>query len=802
MNKFFRIFLIATGSVLLILLVGGLIGWFYLKATFIDFESEYQEINVPGKLTVNGREFIDRNRNGELDVYEDDRLTVEARAADLLDKMTVEEKIHLLKGSGLASAMGRTEPGEGIPGAVGTIVPTPRLGLPTLYLSDGPAGLRIEPTREGEKRTYYCTAFPVATQLASTWNTPLVKSVGKAMGEEALAYGIDVILGPGANIHRHPFCGRNFEYYSEDPVLSGKTGAAMVSGIEINGVGSSVKHFVANNQETNRNFNNSMVSERALREIYLKGFRIIVEEANPSTIMSSYNKVNGTYTAENGTLLTGILRDEWGFDGLVMSDWFGGNDAPAMIRAGNDLLEPGTKKQWDALTEAYEQGNLDQKHIDTAAERILKLILRSPKMKGLKPSNNPDLKAHARVARESAAEGMVLLKNESTLPLKGSENVALLGVTSYDFIAGGTGSGDVNEAYTVSLREGLASTGFTINREGVEIFERHRESHQDEFIKPEGIEAMFTPYDPPEIYYSNEVLSNLAETSDLAVLTIGRNSGEGGDRREKDDFNLTVEESDLLQRASEIFHNYGKRLIVVLNIGGVIETSSWKDLPDAILLAWQGGQEGGNAVADVLSGKVNPSGKLPMTFPVKVGDHASHRNFPLEGEPMKITDMIFAGEVEPEKQVRNRDYTLYEEGIYVGYRHFDKNDLPVSYPFGYGLSYTDFTYGKPEVTFNKDTISLNLEITNTGSHTGKEVVQLYVSKPETRIDRPEKELRDFVKTPDLSPGETFRVRFNLPVSELSYWDEMKGRWSLEHGGYFLRAGASSRDIRAEVNLDL
>ena len=593
--------------------------------------------------------------------------------------------------------MGKIPPGEGIPGAVGTIVPTPRLGIPTVYLSDGPAGLRIEPKRKNEDKTYYCTAFPIATLLSSTWNVDLNQEVGSAMGNEALHYGIDVILGPGANIMRHPLCGRNFEYYSEDPVLTGYIGAAMVNGIESNGVGTSVKHFVANNQESDRNKNDVIISDRAYREIYLKGFEIIVKEAQPWTIMSSYNKINGVYASENKNLLTDILRNEWDFKGIVMTDWFGGKNAPAQISAGNDLLEPGTKYQWEALTEAAEKGDLSRTDIDTSAKRILKLILESKKMQNYAIDNNPDLLAHAEIARQSATEGMVLLKNENALPMVQSKNVALLGVTSYDFIAGGTGSGDVNEAYTVSLEEGLKNAGYAINTIAKDAFEAHKNANEKAFIKPEGFNAMFEPYTPPQLQLTEAQLTDVAASADIAILTIGRNSGEGADRVEKDDFLLTQQEQDMIATTCTIFHEAGKKVIIVLNIGGVIETSSWKQQPDAILLAWQGGQEGGNAVADILKGTVNPSGKLPMTFPVHLNDHASNANFPLDGEPMDIPEMILDKEIKEEDKVRNKDYTLYEEGIYVGYRHFDKANVAVSYPFGYGLSYTNFEMNNLDV---------------------------------------------------------------------------------------------------------
>ena len=293
MKKALRISLKAVGIIILIAVISGFLGWWYINSTFLSFEKDYAENTDIKELTIDGYTFLDRNGNGKIDIYEDNRKSTEERVENLLHLLTLEEKIHILKGSGMGSAMGMGK--TAVPGAVGTIVPTPRLGLPTIYLSDGPAGLRIAPNRDGEDRTYYCTAFPIGTLLSSTWNTNLVTEVGTAMGNEAKEYGIDVILGPGANIHRHPLCGRNFEYYSEDPVLTGFIGAAMVNGIESEGIGTSVKHFVANNQETDRNFNDAIVSDRAMREIYLKGFEIIVKKSQPWTIMSSYNKVNGIY---------------------------------------------------------------------------------------------------------------------------------------------------------------------------------------------------------------------------------------------------------------------------------------------------------------------------------------------------------------------------------------------------------------------------------------------------------------------------------------------------------------------------
>lgn len=777
------------------------IGYHALKFKYnvLDFENNFsKKINIPVSIKNDELTFIDRNGNKKLDVYEDYRQTIDERAKDILSKINIDEKIHLLKGSGMKSALGMSK--NGIPGAVGTIVSTPRLGLPSLYLSDGPAGLRISPKRDGDEKTYYCTAFPIGTLLASTWNTDLVQEVGNAMGNEALNYGIDIILGPAVNIHRNPLCGRNFEYYSEDPILSGNIGAAMVNGIESNGVGTSVKHFIANNQETSRNSNNAIISERALREIYLKGFEIIVKKSQPWTIMSSYNKVNGENVSESKKLLTNILRNEWGFEGVVMTDWFGGNDAKNQIRSGNDLLEPGTQNQWDELKEAYENGSLSIQEIDTSVNRILKLILKSNKMRNYDFNNNPDLLKHAEITRRSASEGMILLKNEGLLPLKNIKNIALIGATSFDFISGGTGSGDVEEAYTVSLEEALVSSGYKINEVSSNIFKSHFLANESSFKKHEGIlgtlMGMLNPYTPPEIDYSINSIKELAKSADIAIITIGRNSGEGSDRIEVDDFLLSKKELKMIEITSKEFRSLGKKVVVVLNVGGVIETESWKKYADSILLAWQGGQEAGNSVTDILTGKVNPSGKLPMTFPVNLIDHASSFNFPMDGEPLDVKSLFIKNKDKPiNKQEKNKDFTLYDEGIYVGYRHFDKANIDVSYPFGFGLSYTNFKYSDLQVTKTNDKIDLSVEIENTGSLKGKEIVQIYLSKTDSEIDRPPNELKAFLKTPNLEKGESIRLKFSIPISYLSYWSEDEKGWKVEPGNYLLKVGASSRDIR-------
>ncbi len=726
---------------------------------------------------------------------------------DVIGAMTLEEKAHLVIGMGMAGFSGDSavvgETRNLVPGAAGTTYPIERLGIPSVVLADGPAGLRINSTREGDPATYYCTHFPIGTLLASTWDQELVEEVGKAIGNEVLEYGADVLLAPALNIHRNPLCGRNFEYYSEDPVVSGKIAAAYVRGVQSNGVGTSVKHYAVNNQESNRMATDARVSPRALREIYLKGFEIAVKESDPWTVMSSYNYLNSVYTSESKELQTTLLRDEWGFSGMVMTDWFGGKDAVAQMEAGNDMLQPGMDKQYEAILQGVKEGRLDEAVLDRNVKRILEMILLTPRFKGYPFSNQPDLEAHAAVTRQSATEGMVLLKNDGqTLPFEaGIKKIALFGCTSYDFIAGGTGSGNVNRAYTVSLEDGLKNAGYQLSDTLKNAYEQHIAA-ENQRNRPDDSNPMlaFLPMPrPTELLPSAELLREQVAGSDIALITLGRTSGEFLDRT-LPDFNLTQEEQALLQRVSHAFHAAGKKVVVVLNIGGVIETASWKDLPDAILCAWQAGQEGGNSVADVLSGKSSPSGKLTMTFPVKYADDASSANFPTDGA---MSSMDFSDHGEKKTEVKDWDYTEYEEDIYVGYRYFDSFGKSVSYPFGYGLSYTTFAYTHPTISHDDGIYTVTIDVKNTGQRAGKEVVQLYVAAPDAaQANKPEKELKAFAKTKELNPGETATVALTVKAADLASYDEDSSSWVVAGGNYTFMIGASSRDIRATQVADV
>jgi beta-glucosidase len=719
---------------------------------------------------------------------------------DVVAAMTREEKVSLVVGAGSrrpGASPDRQGPvvGEtvkGVPGAAGTTVPVRRLGIPPIVVADGPAGLRIQPKREGDTaRTYYCTAFPIATLLASSWDTDLVERVGRAMGNETREYGVDVLLGPALNVHRNPLGGRNFEYYSEDPLVSGRMAAAMVKGVQSEGVGTSPKHYVANDHEWNRNVIDVKVSQRALREIYLRGFEIVVREARPWTVMSSYNKVNGTYTSESPALLEGVLRGDWGFFGLVMTDWFGGRDAVAQARAGNDLLMPGTARQREAILAALASGTLPEEVLDRNVTRILEIVRRSPSFLGAPHSDAPDLEAHARVARDAAAQGMVLLRNEGgTLPLRAPAKLALFGNTSYAMITGGTGSGDVNEAYTISLVEGLKAAGFTVDGALADAYAAYIAEEEKKRPAPA---RPFQPRPPiPERAAVPDEIARLAGEADGALFTLGRNSGEGRDRVREGDFDLTAVEKALIQDLATAFHARKKKLVVVLNIGGVIETASWRDVPDAILLSWQPGQESGHAIADVLTGKTPPSGKLATTFPMRWEDVPSSANFPgkvLEGPDPNAQPGPFRGDRAAEVE--------YTDDIFVGYRHYATKAVKTAYPFGFGLSYTRFEYSELKLSSAAfaGQVEATVSVENVGSAAGREVVQLYVSAPGKAMPKPALELRGFAKTKTLKPGEEETLSFTLTARDLASFDEASSSWRAEAGTYTVKVGASSEDIR-------
>lgn len=742
-------------------------------------------------------------------------LEEQKKIAGIIGKMTLDEKATLVVGVGraLASQDGATGVGRTqglVPGAAGTTAGFENLGITPMVLADGPAGLRISPTRTDDSATYYCTAFPIATLLASSWDTELVYRVGQAMGKEVLEYGADILLAPALNLHRNPLCGRNFEYYSEDPLVTGKMTAAMVQGVQSQNVGTAIKHFAVNNQEAYRFFVDSIVSERALREIYLEGFRIAVEEAEPWTVMSSYNKVNGTYTSESHDLLTGILREDWGFQGFVMTDWGGGSDPVVQMKAGNDLLMPGNAKQTEAIIAAVNGGQLDEEVLNQNVERILHIIFKSPRSREYPYSNQPDLKAHAAVARQAGAEGMVLLKNSSgVLPFgEGIKKVAAFGNTSYEIVTGGTGSGDVNEAYSVSMIEGLETTGYSVHKSLRDMYTGYINEERAKQAAQTDRRSWFRGRQPiAEMNIRPSLAGNAAAEADIALITVGRNSGEGSDRKDENgDFYLTEQEKSLIRTVSRAFQDKGKNAVVVLNIGGVIETASWRDDPEAILLAWQPGQEAGNSIADVLSGKVNPSGKLASSFPLSYTDVPSAGNFPgieIESEEAKTAA------ADPNASFRSRmagrkAEVIYEEDIYVGYRYYNSFDKEVAYEFGYGLSYTQFTYSNLKLSSSEfeDSISVSIDIENTGQIAGKEAVQVYLSAPAATLNKPREELVAFAKTRLLEPGQKQTLTFEFNARDLASFETASSSWLAEAGEYTVKVGASSRNIKQTAAFQL
>ena len=719
---------------------------------------------------------------------------------EVLNAMTLEEKAQLLVGGGNDSFVGSGamlgHQKKLVAGAAGTTVAIPRLGIPATVVADGPAGVHIDAHRDNTDQTFFATGFPIGTCLASTWNTDLVEQVGRAIGNETLEYGIDVILGPGMNLHRNPLCGRNFEYYSEDPIVTGLIGAAVIKGIQSQGVGVSAKHFAVNSQETARTKVDERVSQRAIRELYLKGFETAVRQSEPWTLMSSYNIINGVYAQGNKDLLTTILRDEWGYKGIVMTDWIGKRDklpTEQEVTAGNDLMMPGYPAQAEDIVQAVKAGRLDIKDVDRNVRNMLAYIVKTPRFKGYQFSNKPDLKAHAAITRQSSTEGMVLLKNTGVLPIRNLRTVALFGVNSYDFLSGGLGSGCVNVPYVVDMVTGLKNIGVTTTQLLTEIYQNYVKYAKVKLKADKNPIMWFLDQGQPkldEIEISDRCVQHEVQEADAAVVTIGRQAGEGMDRKIDGEFNLTREEQDMIFRVSDQFHAQGKPVIVIINSGSVMETVSWRDRADAILCAWQPGEEGGNSVADVLTGKANPSGKLTMTWPIAATDHPSTRNFPQD------LDMYTYREMQGwDSGIPNESFTNHEEDIYVGYRYFDTFDKQVAYPFGFGLSYTTFEFSQPKVKVGCDKVTVTVNVKNTGSVSGKEVAQVYVTAPKGTLEKPVHELKAFAKTRELQPGESQTLTMTIPQRDLASFDEAHSQWLAEAGTYTFRIGSSSRDIK-------
>ena len=728
---------------------------------------------------------------------------------EVMKAMTLEEKAKLLVGgANNFFTEGAVVGGEAtlVAGAAGTSPAIPRLGIPATVLTDGPAGVRIDPKRRGTDKTFYATAFPIGSCLASTWNTELVGQVGEAIGNETKEYRCDVILGPGMNLHRNPLCGRNFEYYSEDPLLTGKIAAAYINGVQSQDVGVSAKHFAVNSQETDRTSVDERVSQRAAREIYLRGFEIAVRESNPWTIMSSYNRINGEFSMGNHDLLTKILRDDWGFKGIVMTDWTGireGLPTIKEVKAGNDLMEPGQTRQVEEIIAGVKSGELNIADVDRNVRRMLEYIVKTPSFHKYPASNAPDFKAHGAITRQTAAEGIVLLKNNGTLPWKyGIKTVALFGENSYDFLSGGTGSGCVHPPYVVDMLQGLENAGIKSSPVLTDIYRKYieyakvkfqAERHPAKWYQRE----MFGQQKYPEIAISPIAINNEVRTADAAIITIGRQAGEGVDRDIDTEFNLIPEERALITDVCNAFHQAGKPVVVIINSGSVIETASWSGYPDAIFCAWQPGMEGGNSIADLLTGKVNPSGKLTMTWPIAATDHASTQNFPGQMDYYSFREMAAS-----KRPIPGHTYTNHEEDIYVGYRYFDTFGKNVAYPFGFGLSYTTFEYSKPVVKLNGDKVNVSVNVKNTGSMSGKEVAQVYIAAPAGKLEKPAKELKSFAKTRELKPGESQTLNMTIAVRELASFDEAGSQWLAEAGTYNVLIGANVADIRATTQFKL
>ncbi|MGP8305499.1 glycoside hydrolase family 3 C-terminal domain-containing protein [Vibrio sp. YIC-376] len=785
---------------------------------------------------------------------------LEVQAQELVSKMTADEKLHMVIGPGFFATPINLDPKKAVAGTVGYIngVKNEETGvdIQATKLMDGPAGIRITATVDGDPNTYYATNFPSATVLASTWNTALVQQVGAAAGEEGKEYGVDIWLAPGMNIQRHPLAGRNFEYFSEDPLISGMMGAAIVNGAQSQGIGTTIKHYVANNSETNRRTSNTVITPRAMREIYLRGFKYTVQHAQPWAMMSSYNLVNGTQVGEREDLMDTIARDEWGFEGLVMSDWWAGWDPIAMLKAGVDVIEPGGQwrfghsDDWFPYIEAaYANGELTDDVLDRNIVRTLKQVLKTPSSLGYEFSRTPDLAAHAAIALQAAEEGIVLLKNTgSVLPLStATANIASFGIGQMATLPVGGGSGSVESEHITTINEGLEDKGFTLNTALVSAYEvAFNTSHfagsmdvaNDSDSNPD-VYSGDNDFNPDkycqggaapgetnpagsfsvcrELNLTDAQITAAADSSNVAVITLTRTTAEGSENPERTDeltypmnkgYYLNALEESLISRVSAAFHNQNKPVIVVLNTGNTIDTIKWRDQVDGILVTYLPGQTAGTALANILSGDVNPSGKLAQTFPLGLDSVSSYSedggsfpgkyedNYVNEG-PSDVPELNYDDQVVANND--HRDFNqYYSDDIYVGYRYNSTFNVDVAYPFGFGLSYTTFDFANSALVSNtlnsegsNGSVTIKTTVRNTGGLAGKEVAQVYVSAPDGKLAKPEIELKAFAKTDEIAVGGSQELTLNIPAETLASFNADSNQWIIEPGSYVAHVSNSS-----------
>ncbi|MGW5648169.1 glycoside hydrolase family 3 C-terminal domain-containing protein [Saccharopolyspora sp. NPDC003752] len=634
-----------------------------------------------------------------------------------------------------------------------------RVGIPSIMVTDGPHGLRKQRAggdHLGLGDSVPATCFPPAVGLGSSWDAELVQRVGEALGTETSIEDVAVLLGPGVNIKRSPLCGRNFEYLSEDPVVAGVLGAAMVRGIQSKGVGTSLKHFAANNQEHDRMRASSDVDARPLREIYLRGFQRVVEDAQPWTVMCSYNRINGVYASEDPWLLTQVLRNEWGFEGLVVSDWGAVNERVPGLAAGMDLEMPSSNGITDAqIVAAVKDGTLDESVLDTAGGRVLDLVRKAQAGAGA-VAGPLDVDAHHALAREAAGRSIVLLKNDGDLlPLAKDESLAVIGAFAAEPRYQGAGSSLINPTRLDNALDeirALATSDVTYAK---------------------GF-SLALDVSAGEIAALREEAVAAASAADTAVVFLGlpaRLESEGYDR---EDIDLPAEQLALLDAVLAA----NPRTVVVLSNGGVVALPFAEKVP-AILEAWLLGQAGGGATADVLFGEVNPSAKLTETIPLRLEDTPAYLDFP-----------------------GDFSHVRYGEGLFVGYRWYDARRMDVAFPFGHGLSYAEFAYGGASAAVNADgDVDVTVTVTNVGDRAGREVVQVYTSLPGTEVQRPVRELKAFASVA-LEAGESREVTLVVRRKDLAYWDIRVDRWVVEGGSYTVDVAASSRDIRSTASVEI